>query len=135
MVKPIELPYKIYRGKAYPIIDIEMQNIKNKLWIPMEVYVDSGASFSIFTIKDALRLGIDYQSGKQVSSTVGDGSVIPVYLHKLNIKIGEATIKELVGFSPRLGIGFNLLGQNIFDHFLVTFNNPGKTISFIPVRK
>lgn len=125
----------MYKGKAYPIIDIEMQNTENELWIPMEVYVDSGASFSIFTVRDALRVSIDYESGKKVFSTVGDGSVIPVYLHERNIKIGDAAIKEVVGFSPRLGIGFNLPGQNIFDHFLVTFNNPAKTISFMPVKK
>jgi hypothetical protein len=40
---------------------------------------------------------------------VGDGSYIPIYLHDLAIKIGEWQVAAPIGFSERLGAGFNIL--------------------------
>ena len=98
-----------------------------------EAFVDSGASISVFLIKEAEELGIDFQKGKVIYSTVGDGSCIPVYLHKLLIKIGDIPFKATVGFSPKLGIGFNLLGRkDIFERFIVTFDDVKKTVTFLP---
>ena len=132
MSPPIIFPYKVYKGIACPIIGLEVRGPKGRL--RTEAFVDSGASISVFLIKEAGELGIDFQKGKVVYSTVGDGSCIPVYLHKLLIKIGNIPFKATVGFSPKLGIGFNLLGRkDIFEHFDVTFSDSARTISFAPL--
>lgn len=45
---------------------------------------------------------------------VGDGSFIPIYLHRVDIKLGEDGFGMKIGFSSKLG--FNLLGDG---HFLI----------------
>lgn len=128
----ISFPYKIYKGFACPIITFELKGHNN--WIGIDAYVDSGASFTILSIQEANRLRIDYEKGKQTFITVGDGSLIPVYLHMMPVKIGNIVFKAAIGFSPRLGVGFNLIGRkDIFSYFDITFSDSKKTISFIPI--
>lgn len=43
---------------------------------------------------------------------VGDGSFVPIYLHRAGIKLGKDGFGMKIGFSSKLG--FNLLGN---EHF------------------
>jgi hypothetical protein len=96
--------------------------------------VDSGASYSIFTAKIAEEIGMPYTQGRATYVMVGDGSSIPVYLHRLPLRIGVQELIATIGFSPRLGVGFNLLGrQDIFTRFDVTFSDSRRTVTFRPV--
>lgn len=63
-------------------------------------------------------------------AVVGDGSFIPFYLHKIKMRIGEDEFEIEVGFSAKLGVGFNLLGMNLFDRYKVTFDNQAKRVTF-----
>ena len=64
---------------------------------------------------------------------VGNGAHMPMYIHKIPIKIGDIWIKTSVGFSAELGSSINLLGQkDIFDNFKVTFDTRGKCVIFTP---
>ncbi len=66
--------------------------------------------------------------------TVGDGGQIPVYLQRLLVKIGPVGFKASIGFSPRLGVGFNLIGRkDIFERFDVTFRESKREIHFYPI--
>ena len=132
-MRAISFPYKAYRGLPCPIIRI---GLKGPLgWIQAEAYVDSGASISIFSLNEAAGVGLDYQRGKETFVTVGDGGSIPVYVHRLSIQLGPVTLSAPVGFSPRLGVGFNLLGrQDIFAHFDVTFSDSRRRVTFTPLR-
>ena len=133
-MKRIIFPYKNYKLNACPIITIEVEYNKTKKNI--DAYVDSGASFSIFSVQETIRLGLPYQKGKKLFATVGDGSSIPVYLHTLPVKIGNVSFSATIGFSPRLGIGFNLIGRkDFFTFFDITFSDSAKTITFLPVNK
>ncbi len=126
----IKFPYRVYKDIACPIIGFEIQGPKG--WIKIEAYVDSGASISVLSSREALNLGIDFEKGKIIYSAVGDGSFIPVYLHRLPIRIGNIPLRATIGFSPRLGIGFNLLGRkDFFTHFDITFSDATKTITFL----
>jgi len=63
---------------------------------------------------------------------VGDGSFIPVYLHDLQIQVGSEQFNAKVGFSDKLGVGFNLLGRaDIFDRFKVCFQENQRILTFI----
>jgi hypothetical protein len=77
----------------------------------MEAYVDSGATYSIFSYKFADRIGLGIKGGKLIYAQVGDGGCIPAYLHDLEIQLGEERFISTIGFSEKLGIGFNLLGR------------------------
>jgi hypothetical protein len=49
------------------------------------------------------------------------------------VQIGSVTFRAAIGFSPRLGVGFNLLGrQEIFTHFDITFSDSNKHLTFRP---
>ncbi len=73
------------------------------------------------------------EDGRLMYSVVGDGSLIPVYTHRLPIRIGSVELTAAIGLSPRLGIGFNLLGrQDVFTHFDVTFSDAKTQVTFRP---
>lgn len=121
----VAFPYTLHKGYAMPIIPITI--LTHKIW----VFVDSGATFTVLSIDEAHRLGIDWQRGRRRMMVVGDGSFIPVYLHDLSIHIDAWEITVPVGFSERLGIGFNLLGRTgVFDQFQVCFNDRTYRVTF-----
>lgn len=121
-MRPVRLPYAHYQGRKVPIVPIGIKGPHG--WKRVWVYVDSGASTSIFTTVEAKRLGVDYRQGKQTFVTVGDGGLIPVFQRRLAMQIGAERFLARIGFSPRLGVGFNLLGrEDIFTRFDVTFSD------------
>jgi len=121
----IEFPYTLHKQYLMPIIPLLVED--HKLW----AFVDSGATFSIFSIDDARRIGIDWDKGRRQMIVVGDGSYIPTYFHDLQLKIGERKINAPIGFSERLGVGFNILGRTgIFDKFQVCFNDHDRKVNF-----
>lgn len=125
--RSIKFSYKIHKGIACPIIPVEIRRVR------IDAYVDSGAYFSIFSTQEAEALGIQYRKGKPASAIVGDGNLIPVFYHILTIKIGNISFPATIGFSPRLGVGFNLLGRkDIFEQFIVIFDDVKKIVSFLP---
>ena len=58
-----------------PIIPLLVEG--HKLW----AFVDSGATFSKFSIDDARRIGIDWDKGRRQMIVVGDGSYIPMIIN------------------------------------------------------
>ena len=124
----IEFPYTRHRGYLMPIIPITIEG--HRLW----VFVDSGATFSMLNVDEAVRFGIDWQSGRRQMIVVGDGSYIPTFIHDLTVHIGDCHISAPVGFSERLGVGFNLLGRTgVFDQFEVCFNDHARKVRFQPI--
>jgi len=125
----VAFPYKVYKGTPCPIVPVEISGPTH--WIRTEAYVDSGAFYSIFSHHEANAMGINLVKGKQIFATVGDGGAIPVFLHKLKIRFGKLEFPALVGFSPRLGVGFNLLGRyDFFSRFDVTFSDCTRFVFF-----
>lgn len=121
----IEFPYTFHKGYLLPIIPITI--LGYRVW----VFVDSGAAFTILSIDDADRIGVDWQKGRQQMIVVGDGSFIPTYFHDLSIQIDKWHVTAPIGFSERLGVGFNLLGRKgIFDQFQVCFNDQTRRLTF-----
>lgn len=121
----IEFPYTLHKGYLMPIIPITIRD--HKVW----VFVDSGATFSMVSAAEASDMGINWQSGRPQMTVVGDGSFIPTFIHDLAIQIGTSQITAPVGFSERLGVGFNLLGRTgVFDRFQVCFNDHTRRVTF-----
>jgi predicted aspartyl protease len=103
-------------------------------WHAVELYVDSGAAYTILRPKVVEDVGFDYQKGKKVSVQVGDGATIPVFLHDLPLQIGHTQKVAPVGFSAKLGVPFNLLGRlGVFEHFKICFHEKRRVVSFQPV--
>lgn len=124
----IEFPYSRYKGYMMPIVPITIRN--HKMW----VFVDSGATFTMISATEANDIGIDWQSGRRQMIVVGDGSYIPTYIPDLPVTIGNRQIRVPIGFSERLGVGFNLLGRTgVFSQFEVCFNGHARKVSVHPI--
>ena len=120
----IEFPYTLHKHYLMPIIPVLIEG--HKIW----AFIDSGATFSIMSIDDARRIGIDWEKGRRQMIVVGDGSFIPTYFHDLSVQIDTYEIVAPIGFSERLGVGFNILGRSgIFDQFQVCFNDHSRKVT------
>ena len=126
----MKFPYEKLAGRLLPIVPIEL---KGKEWISYDAYVDSGAGYSIFHSDVADDLEIKLEDGEKIYITVGDGSQIIVYLHKILVRIADKEFVAKIGFSERLGIGFNIIGQSdIFDRFKICFDGKEKIVEIHP---
>src|SRR5437016_5776311 len=114
--RPTIFAYKMIGGRLSPMISagIRLEGV----WYPIEMYVDSGAAYTILRAKVATDVGFDYESGTKINVQVGDGSMIPIFLHRLSLQIGNTHRVATIGFSAKLGVPFNLLGRvGVFEHF------------------
>jgi hypothetical protein len=62
--------------------------------------------------------------------------IIPISIDSQNlpIQIGSSRITAPVGFSERLGVGFNLLGRTgVFNQFEVCFDDHACKVTFQPI--
>ncbi|MCS6903258.1 MAG: hypothetical protein NZO41_03160 [Candidatus Bipolaricaulota bacterium] len=124
----VTFEYARHRLRAIPLIPVGLR--AQQRWIEVWAYADSGAFYSLFDDKVAEVLGIQLEQGKRLLAVVGDGSFIPFYLHKVKMRLGEDEFEIEVGFSDKLGVGFNLLGMNLFDRYKVTVDNQAKRVTF-----
>jgi hypothetical protein len=123
----IKTPYILWRGRFSPLTEVEITHKKNS--IRTIAFVDTGATYSVFHWDFGEELKIDIEKGDKIDLTVGDGGIIPVYLHDLKIKIDSLEFKGRVGFSDRLGTGINIIGRDgVLDKFNVCFDGPNKQI-------
>lgn len=128
----MRFPYVQERSKFLPIISMQIKNKVKVDWITFDAFVDSGASYSIFKAEIGDILGLEMEKGNKLLITVGDGSLIVVYIHRLIIQIGDEEFEAEIGFSKQLGIGFNILGRkDIFERFKVCFDEKEKVVEFI----
>ncbi len=129
----MKFPYLKLRGKLAPIVPIEL---KGRELVSYDAYVDSGAGYSIFHSDVADDLEIKLEDGEKTYITVGDGSQIIVYLHKILVRIAEQEFEATIGFSRHLGIGFNIIGRlDLFDRFKICFDESEGVVEFHPKNK
>ena len=105
------------RGKYLPIIPLKIKGEEG--WIIYDAFVDSGAGYSIFQSDVAEDINLKLEEGKKEYVTIGDGSLIIVYTHQLEIQIADEEFEAMVGFSRRLGIGFNIIGRKDISRVLL----------------
>jgi len=111
-----------------PVIPVEIKN-RNGDYRQFYGYLDSGAGYSVFHKDVAEILQINIYKGKKIKLTVGDGSEIPAFIHKIPVRFAGKEFTAELSFSPSLGIGTNILGmKSFFDNFKICFNNKKKQI-------
>ncbi len=93
--------YANFRGKFLPLVPIELKGTE---WVGFLAYLDSGASYTIFH-SDVLKvLDLEIYCGRKEFITVGDGSLIAVYFHRIPVTFSETEFEAEIGFSRQLGI-------------------------------
>lgn len=111
-----------------PIVPVEIKGTDGN-WYEFHGYLDSGAGYSVFHSDHAEVLGINIYRGKEIHLTVGDGSKIPTFIHKLPVRFAGKKFIAEISFSPSLGIGTNIIGmKSFFDNFRICFNNKRKAV-------
>jgi len=123
----LKFPYMNYEDIGVPVIPFE---VKGDKWHEIWGFVDSGATYTTLHSEEGHRLGIDPFSGEKIMVTVGDGGSIPVYLHKLLVRIGSHEFNAVIGFSDRLGIALNIIGRkSFFEEFVICFDDLEKVLT------
>ena len=119
----MRFPYfKVGDNSFAPIVPLRVLGANG--WLGMEAYIDSGATYSIFSFNRAEMLGLEYTKGERLSMTVGDGGRIIVYVHRLKVELAGDVFTAEIGFSKQLGVRFNLLGRkSFFTHFKICFDD------------
>ncbi len=122
-------PYDLASGRLSPMVPAGIC-VAGRWWV-VQFYVDSGAFYTLLHARHAVDCGLDFKKGRKWFAQVGDGSLIPVFLHRLPMQIGGKRFEATVGFSEKLGIRFNLLGrQDVFQHFKICFHERRKVVTF-----
>ncbi len=128
-MRSIEFPYIVVKGSYIPSIPVFF--LSDNKWKKRWAYVDSGATYSLFDLKEAEGLNVDLSHAPQRFIVVGDGGMIRASFVKLPIRIGDVEFQAEIGFSEKLRIGVNLLGRkDIFEKFQVCFSDVTKVVSF-----
>ena len=127
----MKLSYLKFRDRSLPIVSIWLKG--GEEWVELKAFVDSEAGYSIFKAEMAEILGLRLEDGKESYVTVGDGSLIKVYIHDVRVRIADKEFEAAVGFSRHLGIGFNVIGRlDIFERFKICLDESEKMIVFFP---
>lgn len=125
----MKFAYVKLRGRYLPIIPLKIKGTVG--WTIYNAFVDSGAGYSIFQSDVAEDINLKLEEGRREYVTVGDGSLIIVYIHRLEIQIGDEVFEAGIGFSKQLGIGFNIIGRkDIFEKFKICFDEREKVVEF-----
>jgi hypothetical protein len=125
----VRYKYTVYRDTQNPIVPLQVLGKEN--WKVIWAYVDSGATYSIFSFWEARRLGLEPTKGERIEMVVGNGDRIWVYLFQLKARLENIEFKTVIGFSGQLGSGFNLLGRkNVFENFKICFDDSQGLLTF-----
>ena len=123
-------PYRSIRGISSPIIPVKI--IKGAKTARIYTYVDSGATYSVFSDDEAEKLDIVMEGGEERYLITGDGGSILIYLHEIKIEIGDCEFNAVIGFSDRLGIGFNILGRkDVFERLIFCFDDKKRVLRIL----
>jgi len=121
-VPAIEYKYAVVAGRRSPLISLGIG--LDGRWQRVAAYVDSGAFYSVFKAGFAGAIGIDWQKGEKVYVQVGDGGLIPIFLHVVDLQLRHYRFSGQIGFSQHLGVSFNLIGRvPLFEHCIVCFDD------------
>jgi hypothetical protein len=121
--------YPAFRDPKAPLIPVEVWG--KKRWNKVFVYVDSGASYSVFHVYEARRLGVRLSECDKFFIVAAGDRKIPVYTTRLTMRIDGVRLRVRVGFSRGLGGAFNLLGrEDVFKRFRVCLDDRRETVTF-----
>lgn len=125
----VKFRYSSFEGRNAPIVPVSIKT-KGK-WYELWAYVDSGAKYSLFSAADAKDMGLKVAAGQRIQVGLGDGSLVPVYLHRVKAKLGNVEFSATVGFTDKIPLRLNVLGRtSVFDNFKVAFDDRKKEVWF-----
>jgi hypothetical protein len=96
--------------------------------------LDSGADTTVLGRGDALSLKLPWNEGKSVNVENPDGSTFLEREFQVELEIAEVRFPARVIFSEDSLVDPPLLGRaNVFDHFVIAFNQRDGYVEFQPI--
>ncbi len=88
--------------------------------VPVVFFLDTGATNTLITEEDAVKLGIDTRKASRVRTQIADGSEVEFPKIRLtSLKIGNAEVRNLDVLVGKM----RLLGLTFLNHFKLTMNS------------
>jgi aspartyl protease family protein len=92
--------------------------------VPVRFMVDTGATFVSMSARDATRMGIDFQKGRQVTMQTANGRTLN-YLVKLDrVKLGDIELTDIEGVVGEQEMPFALLGMSFLNRVEMLRDGP-----------
>jgi len=103
-----------------PVVEVFLKAQTGK-WLKVFPYADSGADFSLFPKGICKLLGLKLKAGQRnLIQGVGGKSTV-IYLHTVEMRIGEMTFSARAGFAVRERVPYLLGRLDVLDRFDIRF--------------
>lgn len=103
---------------------------KDNLWIPQELYIDSGADVTLLPYSVGDLLGFQMKPGEKTEEIGGIAGKIPIISRLIKIRIEEYELEIRVAWSLLEGVPPLLGRKDIFDNFEITFKQKQGLVIF-----
>lgn len=118
-------PYREEPSKAFgriprPVVEVFLRGQTDK-WFKVFPYADSGADFSLFPKGICKLLGLQLKAGQRSSIQGVSGKPVAVYLHRVQMRIGERSFSARLGFAASERMPYLLGRLDVLDHFQIRF--------------
>lgn len=112
----VKVKYVLFQRRWMPLITMKLNSQNSSVLV--DGYLDSGAFYSVFQLSLTKTLSLELKYAKKRYLVTAKGGLIPVHIFKLPIELAEHSFIAEIGFSDRLGVGFNIMGRkSIFENF------------------
>lgn len=128
---PYRREYSTLVGEIYRPVATAYLQTKDKRWIGFTLYADSGADITLLPRSACEGLGYDLEDGKQGYVGGITRGRIKVYIHEINMKLGQEIFEARVAFAQTESVPPLLGRTDVFDRFKVCYDNEHKETVFI----
>jgi hypothetical protein len=117
-----EEPSRTFGRIARPVVEVSLrQESGTGIWVKVFPYVDSGADFSLFPKGICRLLGLGLNEGQRSSIQGVGGKAAAIYLHTVQMRLGETIFNARVGFSASERVPYLLGRLDVLEHFDIRF--------------
>ena len=116
-----EEPSKVFGRVARPVVEVSLRE-QSGAWVKVFPYADSGADFSLFPKGICKLLGLQLKAGRRSFIRGVGGKPTVVYLHKVEMRIGEKSFNARVGFAVSERMPYLLGRLDVLEHFEIRFD-------------
>lgn len=118
-------PYREERSKALgsiarPVVEVSLREQTGE-WFKVFPYADSGADFSLFPKGICKLLGLQLKAAQRSLIQGVGGKPTVVYLHRVEMRIGEKDFSARVGFATSERMPYLLGRLDVLEHFDIRF--------------
>lgn len=115
-----EEPSKAFGRIARPVVEVFLRGQTGE-WFKVFPYADSGADFSLFPKGICKLLGLQLKAGQRSLIQGVSGKPMVIYLHRVEMRIGEKSFSARVGFAVSERMPYLLGRLDVLEHFDIRF--------------